>query len=419
MPITVTCEGCGKTLKVKEELAGKRGKCPACGALLTIPGGSAEDLEDSPYWQIPVAAPRGRRPRRRPSRGGRPRWLLPVCGGAAGVLFLVVVTVLSVVSTRQPEKDQFPVGAAPTRAGGMKTAPSGDEARVPRGAGMAEDRTGEKVLNVIFVGNSYTIYNDLPGMVARLLEADGVDLHTGSYLMLGSTLMEHWLHNLGQASKREEAMQRGERFGAWLGRFDRLLADGPWDYAVFQGNSGDTLMNWGFAEAATLWCDKLRNESPETKAVFFMTWARRHRPGQQATITNGYRSVARVNQALIAPAGEAWRAALDARPGLVLHAADKSHPTAAGTYLTACVFYATLTGKSPVDLSGRLSADGPRQSGRSLSDEDALFLQQVAWQAHLANQEAEAERRAIESGPEDPKTGPDLDMAPESTAAWP
>jgi hypothetical protein len=36
MPISVPCL-CGKTLSVKDELAGKRGKCPACGAMLSIP----------------------------------------------------------------------------------------------------------------------------------------------------------------------------------------------------------------------------------------------------------------------------------------------------------------------------------------------------------------------------------------------
>ena len=34
MPIIVKCEGCGKTLKVKDELARKRVKCPGCGAIV-------------------------------------------------------------------------------------------------------------------------------------------------------------------------------------------------------------------------------------------------------------------------------------------------------------------------------------------------------------------------------------------------
>ena len=31
MPISVTCTGCGKTLTIRDELMGKRIKCPACG----------------------------------------------------------------------------------------------------------------------------------------------------------------------------------------------------------------------------------------------------------------------------------------------------------------------------------------------------------------------------------------------------
>jgi hypothetical protein len=41
VPISVACR-CGKQFKVKDEHAGKRGKCPACGDLLVIPGPSAD-----------------------------------------------------------------------------------------------------------------------------------------------------------------------------------------------------------------------------------------------------------------------------------------------------------------------------------------------------------------------------------------
>ncbi|MBM3999295.1 MAG: hypothetical protein FJ297_07110 [Planctomycetes bacterium] len=37
MPITIACR-CGQKLNVKDELAGKRVKCPKCGAALSIPG---------------------------------------------------------------------------------------------------------------------------------------------------------------------------------------------------------------------------------------------------------------------------------------------------------------------------------------------------------------------------------------------
>ncbi|HVJ84336.1 MAG TPA: hypothetical protein VM452_01765, partial [Caulifigura sp.] len=37
MSIRVTCEKCGVVLKVKEELAGTKGKCPACRGTLNVP----------------------------------------------------------------------------------------------------------------------------------------------------------------------------------------------------------------------------------------------------------------------------------------------------------------------------------------------------------------------------------------------
>jgi hypothetical protein len=43
MPVTVTCTGCGKNLKVKDEFLGKRLKCPGCGNtfLAQVGGGGA------------------------------------------------------------------------------------------------------------------------------------------------------------------------------------------------------------------------------------------------------------------------------------------------------------------------------------------------------------------------------------------
>lgn len=50
MPIKVTCD-CGKSLNVPDKLAGKKGKCPTCGAVLNIPaasGGGDDELDAAP-----------------------------------------------------------------------------------------------------------------------------------------------------------------------------------------------------------------------------------------------------------------------------------------------------------------------------------------------------------------------------------
>src|SRR5436190_17068172 len=55
--IPLTCDECDKSLKLRDELAGKKIKCPGCGASLTVPTGE-EDEEDD---RITAAPARSRR----------------------------------------------------------------------------------------------------------------------------------------------------------------------------------------------------------------------------------------------------------------------------------------------------------------------------------------------------------------------
>ena len=38
MAIPVQCKVCGKSMNVRDEMAGKKGKCPACGSVVDVPG---------------------------------------------------------------------------------------------------------------------------------------------------------------------------------------------------------------------------------------------------------------------------------------------------------------------------------------------------------------------------------------------
>src|SRR5262245_56650988 len=63
MPIKITCPNlnCRKTLTARDEMAGKRVKCPACGGAIAIPAAQeqVEVLEE-----VPASAPRRREPPR-------------------------------------------------------------------------------------------------------------------------------------------------------------------------------------------------------------------------------------------------------------------------------------------------------------------------------------------------------------------
>jgi phage FluMu protein Com len=47
MPITLRCSSCAQALKVPDNMAGRRGKCPKCGAVLVIPAAEEEEPEET------------------------------------------------------------------------------------------------------------------------------------------------------------------------------------------------------------------------------------------------------------------------------------------------------------------------------------------------------------------------------------
>ena len=60
--ISVDCPGCGKRFSVAAQHAGKRGKCKACGAMVSIPAPTAPAQEDdlydfAPQAGVPAASP--------------------------------------------------------------------------------------------------------------------------------------------------------------------------------------------------------------------------------------------------------------------------------------------------------------------------------------------------------------------------
>ncbi len=111
--------------------------------------------------------------------------------------------------------------------------------------------------------------------------------------------------------------------------------------------------------------------------MFFETWA--HQGGwpvngladftqMQTALDRGYQEIAAEQHVPMAPVGDAWAAALRHPRVHDLWQDDGSHPSAAGTYLAACVFYATIFHASPHGLAYR---DG-------LPDAEATTLQEMA-----------------------------------------
>ncbi|HVU14479.1 MAG TPA: DUF4886 domain-containing protein [Phototrophicaceae bacterium] len=233
------------------------------------------------------------------------------------------------------------------------------------------------ITRVLFIGNSYTYVNNLPGLLIELSKGEAKPVDAEMVVEGGATLNSLWDKGTGQ------------------GTAQAAIQSARWDYIVLQEQStlgGYEVVNGidqigdpsGFYDGVRKFDDAIRQVGAKT--LLYMTWARRNAPQNQAFLTNAYLTIAKERHAIVAPVGLAWQAALNKLPGLPLYQDDGSHPDVLGSYLAACVFYATIYGKSPEDLPGQITntlvdAAGEAQTGVvNLTAQEAQFLQQIAWQ---------------------------------------
>jgi hypothetical protein len=239
----------------------------------------------------------------------------------------------------------------PMDAGGADAATAAD----------ASIDAGVASLNVLFVGNSYTYVNDLPGMLASIASTSGVPplIHTDMIASGGYALSDHW--------------DTGDALTQILG--------GSYTHVVLQGQSEETLGTGStFPHYAELFGQLI--ESVGARPTWFVTWARAagdpssypwtfFSPGaMQDRITVAYLGAANsFANSVVSCVGEAFRRAEKDYPAIVLQQSDYSHPTVAGTYLAASTFYVALTG-NPVPPASQLPA--------GLDPHDAASLRSIA-----------------------------------------
>ena len=183
---------------------------------------------------------------------------------------------------------------------------------------------------ILFVGNSFTARNDLPGMLAQLaMSPDGAG---------AGVTIEHRLIQRGGASLRMH-LTKGDATAA--------MRDERYDYVVLQEQSTLPIKNpTRMHESVREFDATIRAAGSRT--VLYMTWARLEAaPDAQERIADAYGSIGKELGAVVVPAGLAWQQYLAKHDAPPLHDKDKSHPTVAGTYLAACTFHATMFDAPP------------------------------------------------------------------------
>jgi len=226
--------------------------------------------------------------------------------------------------------------------------------------------TQAQVKNVLFLGNSYTGVNNLPQLIKDVALSFGDTISTDQNIPGGHQLIQH--------STNSTTLSK--------------IASRNWDNVVIQEQSqkpsfSPTQVAADVYPYAQILCDSVRANYSCSEPVFYMTWGRKNGDasncasyppictynGMQQRLRESYMQMGTDNNATISPVGAAWKTVRDSFPSIDLYAADESHPSIYGSYLAACVFYATLYQKSPI---------GSTYIPATISANDALNLQTVA-----------------------------------------
>jgi hypothetical protein len=182
-------------------------------------------------------------------------------------------------------------------------------------------------LKVLFIGNSYTYYNNLPHIVSILSDSTDTKLITKKSTLGGSWLHEHW--NGKRNLKTREILTKE--------KFDIVVLQ---EYSLGSIQQPDSLRKY-----VRQFAQLVRKNGAEP--MLFLVWAREKVPQYQAELDDPHQFVAKENNMKLIPVGKAWEMARTYRPTAPLFDLDGTHPADLGTFLSAAVIVGAITGQVP------------------------------------------------------------------------
>ena len=218
--------------------------------------------------------------------------------------------------------------------------------------------------NILFIGNSYFYYNDsLHNHVRRML---GEAYPEKTFTFKSSTISAARLHHHN---------------------FDHLIdhknlgVKEKYDLIIMQAGSfefSNSEFRKKYIETVKEFSSKAKNADIKTALYMFhdyLPYERRYRENNLKEVVATHRQAAKETDSLLLPIALAFEKAYAKRGDIKLHHPDGSHPSLLGHYLAAYTIFAYLTNSSPVGLRYNYL--------NQLSDEDILFLQTIAWETYI------------------------------------
>lgn len=179
---------------------------------------------------------------------------------------------------------------------------------------------------VLFIGNSQTYFNE------------GVDFYIKGYL---DNIDLSYSPVVQKVAFSGFTLQDHAENGTTLA----TLRDTDWDVVVLQEN---TFRAASDKEAALAGFQSLKPLLSGSRVYLFLTWAYKDDPEMFPFINETYLEAADIVNATIVPVGFAFQnIAADPENGIDLYASDGIHPSKAGTFIAASMFYDVIYDEDP------------------------------------------------------------------------
>lgn len=223
----------------------------------------------------------------------------------------------------------------------------------PSGTEVPDNRYVDSY-NILVFGNSHVRSHNLSDLIRQLIVAGRPGVQVNVVVAAGGAFLDERLNN-------DEGL--------------RLLQSKNWSHVILQGQKYSTSGLETYPVDATLLWIKASKAQQATPVLF-----PEHR--QLSIFDEGIRvhqlhqSIVALESSCLAPVGLAWDRALRGNPTLELHERDGNHATLAGAFLTALVFYQSITGNNADMLPTMQSIAVPAALQQTLRQVTAATLQQ-------------------------------------------
>jgi hypothetical protein len=306
---------------------------------------------------------------------------------------------------------------------------------VSPGADPSRQAAGQKTLNVLFIGNSFTACHDLPQVVKAMAEAGDPRLRfdVSSVIYGGRRLVDHWrlgtqnfvrISELTAAEEQatvkalEEMVAKDPKdkyAAAALGRHRDLSKTleskrKKWDIVVLQSYRDDLEGDKSlYVEYAPKFAELIKAQGG--RVVLYETTPTTQNskpltappdPGKVTEKAKAIAALAKRIDATVVPMSVVALRCQTVRPDLALRYVKDSHLNQTMGYLTACAFYAALFNRSPEGLPIDTVDENRTKDGKPAQDpdggpfkrtfcaKDRADLQRIAWEGLKKFQEIAA-----------------------------